>query len=262
MGATSRLAPYLELGAVYNAINYSLPTSNAANITVVATSIKTLICPSEIKSQPNVTTNATTGVTTTSAISNYGWCAGDWYTFGGLGAAPGRGVIGTNLSRTFAAITDGLSQTVFGAEVKAYQPAYHNCPASVPASLASPTVLPDQPTVLSIVAAAGSSCNAPAVGHAKWVHGDTFNDAFTTALTPNTKSPATSTGVDSDLVSVDEDDGGPTYSSVTSRSYHPGGVNVLIGDGGVRFIKNSINSQTWRALGSVGGGEVISSDAY
>jgi prepilin-type processing-associated H-X9-DG protein len=44
-------------------------------------------------------------------------------------------------------------------------------------------------------------------------------------------------------------------------SYHPGGVNVLLGDGSVRFIKDSINIVTWRALITRAGGEVISSDA-
>jgi prepilin-type N-terminal cleavage/methylation domain-containing protein/prepilin-type processing-associated H-X9-DG protein len=47
------------------------------------------------------------------------------------------------------------------------------------------------------------------------------------------------------------DDGGPTYAAVTSRSHHPGGVNSLFGDGSVRFIKNSINWQTWRCLGTL-----------
>ena len=33
-------------------------------------------------------------------------------------------------------------------------------------------------------------------------------------------------------------------------------------DGSVRFIKNSINIQTWMALGTKGKGEVTSSDSY
>ena len=45
-------------------------------------------------------------------------------------------------------------------------------------------------------------------------------------------------------------------------SYHPGGVNVAFGDGSVRFIKQTINPQTWWALGSRAGGEVISADQY
>ncbi len=47
-----------------------------------------------------------------------------------------------------------------------------------------------------------------------------------------------------------------------SRSRHPGGVNTLFGDGSVHFMKNSINPQTWNALASINGGEVISSDQY
>jgi hypothetical protein len=39
-------------------------------------------------------------------------------------------------------------------------------------------------------------------------------------------------------------------------------VNALVGDGSVRFIKSSIQWQTWRALGTVAGGEVISADSY
>ena len=64
------------------------------------------------------------------------------------------------------------------------------------------------------------------------------------------------------MASANKADGGPTYASVASRSYHPVGVNALCADGSVDWIKNSINYQTWRALGIVGGGEVISSDSY
>ena len=35
-----------------------------------------------------------------------------------------------------------------------------------------------------------------------------------------------------------------------------------MGDGSVRFIKNSINIQTWMALGTKSGGEVFSADSY
>ena len=41
-----------------------------------------------------------------------------------------------------------------------------------------------------------------------------------------------------------------------------GGVNSLIADGHVQFIKNTINVVVWQGLGSRNGGEVISSDAY
>ena len=45
-------------------------------------------------------------------------------------------------------------------------------------------------------------------------------------------------------------------------SFHAGGVNTLMTDGSVRFIKNSIAQNIWWGLGTRNGGEVISSDRY
>ena len=47
-----------------------------------------------------------------------------------------------------------------------------------------------------------------------------------------------------------------------ASSYHPGGVNSLMDDGHVQFVKDTINVLVWQGLGSRNGGEVISSDAY
>lgn len=44
---------------------------------------------------------------------------------------------------------------------------------------------------------------------------------------------------------------------VTARSLHPGGVNVLFADGSCRFIGQSIHQETWRALGTRDGREVV-----
>ena len=52
------------------------------------------------------------------------------------------------------------------------------------------------------------------------------------------------------------------FAAVTARSYHPGGVNALLGDGSVRFIKSTIDGRVWRALSTVAGGEVVGADAY
>jgi prepilin-type processing-associated H-X9-DG protein len=46
------------------------------------------------------------------------------------------------------------------------------------------------------------------------------------------------------------------------RSKHPGGVNVGMCDGSVRFIKNSINVYIFQSLASAKGNEIVSSDAY
>jgi prepilin-type processing-associated H-X9-DG protein len=54
----------------------------------------------------------------------------------------------------------------------------------------------------------------------------------------------------------------PLRIMTNANSMHPGGVNLLMADGSVRFIKSTINIVSWRALGSRNGGEVISADAY
>ncbi len=54
---------------------------------------------------------------------------------------------------------------------------------------------------------------------------------------------------------------GNVDSFIGPSSFHPGGVNVLLLDGSVRFIKSSVNLSTWNALGTRAGGEVVSADA-
>lgn len=42
-----------------------------------------------------------------------------------------------------------------------------------------------------------------------------------------------------------------------ARSEHPGGVNVAMCDGSVRFVSENVNLEIWRALGTRAGGEVL-----
>lgn len=44
---------------------------------------------------------------------------------------------------------------------------------------------------------------------------------------------------------------------LAARSYHPGGVQVVLADGSVRFASDTIEEAVWRAVGSKAGGEVI-----
>ena len=43
----------------------------------------------------------------------------------------------------------------------------------------------------------------------------------------------------------------------TASSRHPGGVQVALVDGSVRFVANTIDINTWWALGSRNGGETL-----
>ncbi|WP_165247099.1 DUF1559 domain-containing protein [Paludisphaera soli] len=57
--------------------------------------------------------------------------------------------------------------------------------------------------------------------------------------------------------------GSSDHSHLTNaNSNHSGGANVLFGDGSTRFVKGSIAMNMWWALGTKGGGEIVSSDAY
>ena len=52
-----------------------------------------------------------------------------------------------------------------------------------------------------------------------------------------------------------------TITMVAPSSFHPGGVNVLFMDGGVRFVMNSVGYQAWYAIATPNYGETISGDA-
>jgi prepilin-type N-terminal cleavage/methylation domain-containing protein/prepilin-type processing-associated H-X9-DG protein len=49
---------------------------------------------------------------------------------------------------------------------------------------------------------------------------------------------------------------GVDRAHIAARSYHPGGVNVAFVDGSVRFMKNSINADVWRAVGTRAGQDI------
>jgi prepilin-type N-terminal cleavage/methylation domain-containing protein/prepilin-type processing-associated H-X9-DG protein len=88
---------------------------------------------------------------------------------------------------------------------------------------------------------------------------------FMTYTTPNSSTPDLLTCCCASYPQMNEpciQAGGWNDLFMASRSRHPGGVNSLFADGSVKFIKNSINLYTWRALSTCSGGEVVSSDSY
>jgi prepilin-type N-terminal cleavage/methylation domain-containing protein/prepilin-type processing-associated H-X9-DG protein len=48
-----------------------------------------------------------------------------------------------------------------------------------------------------------------------------------------------------------------SHFHVAASSYHPGGVNLVMADGSVRFARDSIDFASWQAMGSRAGGEII-----
>jgi prepilin-type processing-associated H-X9-DG protein len=91
--------------------------------------------------------------------------------------------------------------------------------------------------------------------------GDMLNDGevcayFMTILSPNSNSPDVmlpSYCVSRPEVKMPCTTGANRYKAARSR--HPNGVNVGMGDGAVRYVTNNLTLTTWRALGSMNGGE-------
>jgi prepilin-type processing-associated H-X9-DG protein len=87
-----------------------------------------------------------------------------------------------------------------------------------------------------------------------WCQGAMCATLFNTIVTPNGQNDAWA------YCGAVASGGVSNYSN--ADSYHPGGVSVLMADGSVKFIKDSVNQAVWWSLGTIGGGEVISSDSY
>ncbi len=261
-----RILSFMEQNTLFNAINMSTNQTAPINLTVTGLSIGVFVCPSEVNPQSY---DASFG---SSAVTTVGWCMGDWYVWGGFGALPNRTAFGPNLSRRAADFRDGLSLTLMASEVRSHQYERTNCGLLSAINNPSITLPPDvSPTLITPQLSDGSPCVLSAAGHVSWADGSVDQSGMTTAWAPNTKvsfsdgddmNLTSASNADLDLVGIPESSGGPTYAAVTSRSYHPGGVNALFGDGSVRFIKQTINGNTWRALGSVSGSEIISADQY
>jgi prepilin-type processing-associated H-X9-DG protein len=54
----------------------------------------------------------------------------------------------------------------------------------------------------------------------------------------------------------------PGNGLIGAQSNHPGGVNVGMLDGSVRFMKDSIARPTWWAVATYSGGEVIDAASF
>jgi len=52
-----------------------------------------------------------------------------------------------------------------------------------------------------------------------------------------------------------------SYPAATASSMHPGGVNLALADGAVRFVSESIDRKVWRAIGTRDGGEAGGGEA-
>ncbi len=78
-----------------------------------------------------------------------------------------------------------------------------------------------------------------------WYRGEWGNSLYNHVVPPNTKT-----------VKRNSDNKAPGCHPATS--YHPGGVNLMMGDGSTRFIRSSISAAVWSALGGRRDGIAVS----
>ena len=259
--AQARILPFLEGSTLFNAANLSVFKEDPPNSTAIALKVEAFLCPSETQPDPLLHDYGVAGEV------NYGFCGGDWFVWGGFDGPKNRQAFGPNRSRRLAEFLDGTSPTLLAAEVKARTPAANcrflplpsvNNPAAIPSPDADPyAVAPEYDDGTCVT-------RNQFEFHTEWSDGHAHAGGFTTAWPPNKVILGRTAyrGMDLDLNGVNEEDGGPTFAAINARSYHPGGVNALMGDGSVRFVKGAVAGRVWRALGTVAGGEVIAGDSY
>ena len=239
---SARLLPYVEQENLQKLIDFSNAYATTPAVTQVRVPI--LLCPSEVNDRPRPD-----GALTHYPL-NYGVNAGTWMVWNPSTRQTGDGAFGVNSRFRPTDIGDGLSNTLGMAEVKAYTPYLRD-------GNAAPAARPTDPAA---VAGYGGGFKTDS-GHTEWVDARVHQSGVTTTFPPNTKVPYSAGGVSYDIDFNSSREGKTvdriTYAAVTSRSYHTGGVNVLLMDGSVRFVSNGIGGPTWLGLGTRNGGEVL-----
>jgi prepilin-type N-terminal cleavage/methylation domain-containing protein/prepilin-type processing-associated H-X9-DG protein len=245
--ALTRLLPYLDQQPLYASINYSVETFPAKsdsdfpfpqNLTAYGTSLAVFLCPSDGATTPtshgcNYRGNYGVGPMPATARETYD---------SGNGFFSFPGVLG---SQSFP---DGLSHTVaYSERLRGTGPGGGLSPAR---DFGYIMVLPqcitrDADTALDCCRLA-STIGFPAYRMAgfTWFYGDFECAAYNHAQEPNGRIP--------DAITA-----GPWCGIATARSLHPGGVNSLMADGSVRFVKESISRKVWRGLGTRNGDELV-----
>ncbi|MFO0901864.1 MAG: DUF1559 domain-containing protein [Pirellulales bacterium] len=231
----ARLLPYMEQSNVAALITYDLPWNDPANAVALNTKVAAFVCPSDVNRLPTnlgATNNYYGNIGTTilyrapstnPSNSNYGF-------------PPHNGAFSDGLAVRFADILDGTSNTalfseknrgdgsngISSPESDTYQPGTY--PATADQAMAD---------CLAVNTADLSKQGYSNVG-APWIQPYHSTSVYYHTLPPNTRSCMYP----------------PGRIATTAGSRHPGGVELAMCDGSVRFISKTINLQTWRALGS------------
>jgi prepilin-type N-terminal cleavage/methylation domain-containing protein/prepilin-type processing-associated H-X9-DG protein len=245
------ILPYMEQTTVYNAVNFNfVANSNAPQYgvqpgqqqwTALQTQIKSFICPSEVT---DMTYRSKTYPT---SQTSYAACIGFWDTirwwYGCPTYIPPDGIFGLNFNTRVSAIVDGTSNTMAVGEACRFRNEPESWMNEWDAALWWGSSLP------GVTRIAGFATAAPKLNSNIQVPDPNPSYSFTGWIDSWVYDP------------------NPSINALNAgqfgfHSQHPGGANFLMGDGSVKFLKNSINPQVYRNLATKAGTEVISSDSY
>jgi prepilin-type N-terminal cleavage/methylation domain-containing protein/prepilin-type processing-associated H-X9-DG protein len=261
--AHSQLLMFIEQGNLFNSINFNLPPEtpgmagavpfmpayqdpNRENMTASSTQVNVFLCPSD-----NPTIDGWPGGN--NYMSNQQTWACDLSENFPSTDAPTeipRGMFYYISSVKVAGVTDGLSNTAaFSEKIRG-------------TGVANPQtdilVFTNQTSMAATFAACQglSTMTAPPLTSRmgmSWVMGEMCCTLYNHVAPPNSFSCA-APNFPGNMANM--------AMQVPPSSRHPGGVNMMMGDGSCRFARNSINVQIWQGLGTRNGGEVISADSY
>lgn len=271
------ILPFMEQSTIYNLIDFSKPTSVRmtsggapinANYQAYATAAALFICPSCPYTDQVITENnyrynfggstpfggaqGSTSNHNTTAVSPAGFsCRGN-----------GAFTIGTALATS--AFTDGLSNTACfsertkgsGRDMSTTLPG----PSDVTNMASRPQGLVDANVMMADCGAMAPNLNGGFNFNSagRWLRGTDFSNGwpfgFYSSTMYNHVAPPNWKSIDCGTRSAIADAPGE-HAIMSARSQHTGGVNVGMGDGSVRFVADSINLATWRAVGTRAEGE-------
>jgi prepilin-type processing-associated H-X9-DG protein len=280
------LFPYLEQGTLYNAINFKLAnrySGSTSNLSLLGTRINSFLCPSSPLAQGGIACCAYVKAPGNNYFASVGGSI-DWrssanvpglFAYDFNPSVYGAGWVQQTPPISFRDISDGTSNTIAFGE---WRMGDFNCTKlSIPQDIINPQPFPtglsyNAPYVGSALtsfmgwlnscaaAAPGSIATAPQWEYNMSGIGQTWDQGMfgyslgNTLLPPNPQYPNCRTCTwNGDL------DCPGMYGM---SSYHPGGANVSMGDGSVRFLKSSTALTVVWGLGSRAGGEIVSADQY
>ncbi len=245
----SMLLPYLDQKNVYERLNFSSAALDfGPNEAVGKTKLAVYRCPSDRDPDDD-----DPGV-------NYAFCLGTNTGFSGegryLSVKEQNGIITGTVRVSFGSITDGSSNVIAASEqVSGGAPDpigklanFHYGPGTIPPGMPNAFPAPDQITAWGVQC--GAATNVSTRVARQWHRGLPGQTTFNTLLAPNSWIPNCLAHCPD---SCDSD--GP--GMFAARSRHTGGVHILLADGSVRFVSNSIDIGIWHKLGARDDGAVV-----